>query len=142
MQPYEYSVSFRVFHPSVDPSEITQEFGIEPSRAWKMGDPRATPTGTPLKGTYPETYWYTDLCSVVDAAEEDLESALVRFLHGLREHQQFLLAVRESGGRAELYVGVHGPASYGFEFVPSLLAELASIGVTLGIEVYPVSQNQ
>src|SRR5262245_58169260 len=122
MQPYEYSVSLRVFHPSAEPSEITRELHMEPRRTWRAGDPRATPVGTPLPGTYAETYWYTKLCSLVAASNEPLESALVRFVDGLRTHEQFLRRMRRDGGRAEFYVGVNGPGSFGFEFDPALLA--------------------
>lgn len=141
MQPYEYSVSLRVFHPSAEPSEITRELGMEPRRTWKVGDPRATPTGTPLPGTYAESYWYTKLCSLVASSAESLESALLRLVGGLRNHEQFFLRVRRDGGRAEFYVGVNGPRSYGFEFDPVLMTELASIGLTLSLEVYAVPQN-
>ena len=108
---------------------------------WKVGDPRVTPVGTPLPGTYAETYWYTTLCSLVAASTESLESSLVRLLAGLRKHQQFLVRVRRDGGRAEFYVGVNGPGSFGFEFAPSLMADLSSIGLTLSVEVFPVPQN-
>ena len=109
---------------------------------WKVGAPRATPAGTPLKGKYSESYWCGDLCPFVDASSEALESALLRFAKNLRAHQAFLLDVRNAGGRAEFYVGVNGPGSYGFEFTPDLLAELASIGLTLSLEVFPVPQHR
>ena len=45
------------------------------------------------------------------------------------------------GGRAEFYVGVNGPGSFGFEFNPALMADLCSMGLTLSVEVFPVPQN-
>jgi hypothetical protein len=120
---------------------MTREFKIEPFRMWKSGEPRKTPVGTPLEGDYAETYWCAKLCHVVDASGEPLPVALNRFARELRTHKEFLLNVREAGGRAELYVGLHGPGSYGFEFVPGLLAELASIELALALEVYAVPQN-
>jgi hypothetical protein len=141
MQPYEYSISFRVRHPSAEPAEITRELQMEPSRTWKAGDARTTPVGTPLAGTYAETYWYTRLCSLVAAADESLESALGRFLGRLRAHEQFLLRMRREAGGAEFYIGVNGPGNFGFEFDPVLLTDLASMGITLSLEIFPVPQN-
>lgn len=141
VQPYEYSVSLRIRHPSADPSEISRELQMQPRRMWKAGDARTTPVGTPLSGTYAETYWYTKLCSVVSAADEPLDSALARFLDALRGHEQFLLRMRREGGGAEFYVGVNGPGSFGFEFHPTLLTDFASMGVALSLEVFPVPQN-
>jgi hypothetical protein len=114
---------------------------MEPRRTWRVGDPRATPIGTPLPGKYAESYWYTKLSSLVAASTESLESALLRLVDGLRSHDQFFLRVRRDGGRAEFYVGVNGPGSYGFEFDPVLMTELASIGLALSLEVYAAPQN-
>jgi hypothetical protein len=114
---------------------------MEPSRAWQAGDARATPAGTPLAGTYSETYWYRKLCSLVSAADESLESALGRFLDRLRAHQPFLLRLRREAGGAEFYIGLNGQGSFGFEFDPVLLTDLASMGITLSLEIFPVPQN-
>jgi Domain of unknown function (DUF4279) len=141
VQPYEYSISFRFRHPSMDPAEISRELGIEPRRMWKAGEQRATPAGRPLAGVYPHSYWCTKLCSLVDADDELLPEALVRLLDEFRVRKPFLLRMRREGGSAEFYVGVHGPASFGFEFAPELLADLAGLGITLSLEIYPLPQN-
>lgn len=114
---------------------------MEPRRKWKAGDARTTPAGTLLDGTHAETYWYTVLSSLVAAADESLESALVRFLDVLRVHEPFLLRMRREGGGAEFYIGVNGPGSFGFQFDPVLLADLASLGITLSLEVLSAPQN-
>jgi len=108
---------------------------------WKAGDQRTTPVGTPLSGVYAETYWCTRLCSLVAAVDESLETALARFVVALRAHEEFLLRMKREGGGAEFYVGVNGPASFGFEFHPLLLTDLASMGITLSLEVFPAPQN-
>ena len=142
MQPYEYSVSFRIFHPSANPADFTRVLKMEPRRAWRAGEPRTTPKGTPLRGSYRESYWYTDLCRVTDASEEPLEDALHRFVSQLGAHREFLLGLRNDGGRAEFYIGLNGPASYGLELEPQLLTKVASIGLTLALEVFPVPQSR
>jgi hypothetical protein len=141
MQTYDYSVSFRIRHPSLEPYEITREFLMEPGRMWKAGDARATPKGQPLTGTYKETYWYTNFCSNVTNTDESLPAALARFIDTLRAHKQFLLKLRHEGGSAEFFVGIFGMEQFGFEFEPVLLADLASMGMTLSLDIYPVRQR-
>ena len=125
----------------MDPAELSRELGLEPGHMWKAGDQRATQAGTPLAGAYTHSYWYTNLCSLVASSDELLEAALVRLLDRFRAHQEFLLRIRREGGGAELYVGVHGPSSFGFEFDPNLLADLAGMGITLGLEIFSEPQN-
>jgi hypothetical protein len=95
-----------------------------------------------LEGNYSETYWYAGLTpGVVKASAESLECALQRFTGELHAFRRFFRRVREEGGRTEFYVGVHGPASYGFELEPVLLSELGSIGIALSLEMFPVPQR-
>ena len=141
VQPYEYSISLRFRHPSMDPTEISGALGIEPAHMWKAGALRVTPAGATLGGTYPHSYWCTKICSLLASSNELLDAALVRLLDEFRVHKELLLRMRREGGGAEFYVGVHGPASFGFEFTPELLADLSRMGITLSLEVLPVPQN-
>lgn len=66
-QPYRFKISLRLVHPSADLSPCSKEFGLEPSRVWKVGEARTTPRGTPLEGLRSESYWTTPL----DASAHD-----------------------------------------------------------------------
>ena len=142
MQDYDYSISLRVHHPSMDPGDVTAEFGLRPFRHWQAGDARSTPTGRPLEGTYSDTYWCANLCANVNSSSECLEAALLRHSGGLSPHQAFISHVLDSGGKVEFYVGVFGPASFGFEFEPSLLEQIAAMGLALSVEIYGAPQNK
>src|SRR5258708_7521260 len=99
-----YSVSFRVWHPSMDPRDITIALSLEPRRSWKAGDPRTTPVGNPLEGTNRETYWYTVLChgNMPPASLAiDIDGALDK----LAAHRTFLHRIRAEGGRSEFFIG-------------------------------------
>ncbi len=140
VQSYEHSISLRFRHPSMDPAELSRELELEPGHMWKAGDHRATQAGTPLAGAYTHSYWYANLCSLVASSDELLEAALVRLLDRFRASR--LSAWNTvGGGGAELYVEVHGPSSFGFEFDPSLLADLAGMGITLSLEIFSEPQN-
>lgn len=53
---WEYSVSFRVHHPSADPLAIAEALEWRPHCGWKAGQPRKDGAGRPLKGTYSKSY--------------------------------------------------------------------------------------
>ena len=57
MHPYTYKVSLRIFHPTIDPQVITDTLSLQPSTIHKVGERRATPTGTLLDGHYDQSYW-------------------------------------------------------------------------------------
>ena len=40
MGAYEFTLSLRIRHPSIEPGEITRNLGIEPQHTWRAGDPR------------------------------------------------------------------------------------------------------
>jgi hypothetical protein len=101
-----YKVSLRFVHPNLDPAEITEALQMPPTRAWKAGEPRTTPVGTPLPGNYRETYWYAKLFQGTDPPNrlsEDLSGVLDRLL----EHRLFFEKVRAEGGRCEFFVGFY-----------------------------------
>jgi hypothetical protein len=143
MHPYTYSITLRVFHPNIDPSEITNVLALEPKRAWKAGDSRQTPNGTPLEGFYRESYWYSDLIPHGEHSSEGnlLEDYLDELAKQLAPSRAFFARVCSEGGRVEFFIGMYGARNYGFELPPSLLSAVADIGLSLTFDVYPYPQN-
>ena len=143
MHPYTYAITLRVFHPDIEPTEITNALSLEPVRAWKAGHSRQTPKGTPLEGVYRESYWYTELIPDGEHSSEGtlLEEYLDHIATKLAPSTQFFARIRAEGGRVELFIGTYGARNFGFEFSPTLLASLAGIGLSLAFDVYPYPQN-
>jgi hypothetical protein len=139
MPHYSYSISLRVFHPTIDPVEISKTLSLSPARMCKVGAPRQTPKGTPLEGVYRETFWYTKLVPEGERSSNDtlLEEFLFDTYQQLRAHREFFARVRAEGGRVELFIGTFGDRNYGFEFSPQLLASFGEFGVSLSFDVYP-----
>lgn len=140
MHNYHYRMSFRVWHPSIEPALISKAVGMEPCRAWRVGEARRTPKGQALEGgTYPETYWYADLSGENPPNSDDicLEDSLATALDGLAQAAEFLRSIRETGGRHEIFVGLYGRWNYAFEFSPSLMSRFSSLGIALSLDVYP-----
>lgn len=133
-QQYRFTISLRLVHPSAEISHCSAEFGLEPFRIWKAGEPRATPQGKPLEGFWRESYWTAQL----DTPEpEEIEAALARIADWLREHDSFLADHARSGGSAELFIGffLEG-ANSGFLLEPTVMAKFSALGVALGFDIF------
>ncbi len=139
MPPYSYAVSLRIFHPTINPEEITHILSLTPARTCKVGAPRQTPKGKPLEGIYRETYWYAELVPESERCSTDtlLEEFLSDVSQQLRPHSQFFARIRTEEGRTELFIGTFGDRNYGFEFSPQLLASFSELGISLSFDIYP-----
>ena len=143
LYPYQFVVSLRLKHPAMSPDAISRQLRRRPSRAWKAGDTRRTPTGTALPGTYRETYWYRKLTPKANLSSKGkgLESYLNQLKSRLSPHARFFRRVRSDGGSAELFIGIFGRKNYGFELPSSLLSEFGRMGLSLSFDIYDYPQN-
>jgi hypothetical protein len=63
-----FQLSLHVRHPSVDPPEISQEFGLEAVESFRAGEPRESRSGLAATSVHVETYWVAVLDPVVWSA--------------------------------------------------------------------------
>ena len=138
---YHFRISFRIRHPDADPDRITNALGIIPRRAWKAGEPRQTPTGTPLQGSYPATYWYVEVLAG-RYPELDLNAGLQNVLDRRAGFRDFLHAVRAEGGSAELFVGWFLERQSGDVLSHTTVGKAADLSIDLAFDVYPPTQPQ
>ncbi len=143
VQRYSYSIALRIWHPSVDPAEITANLGLKPKYTNTAGQPRRTPKGRPLDGTYAESYWSADPFGRGEYSSTDdlAEDALAEVLEVLAPHKAFLLSLRESGARIMLQVSSFSGRNYAVELSPALLAQSADLGLSIAHDVYPYAQH-
>lgn len=123
-----------LIHPNADPAEITREIGLTPLRAWRFGEPRFTPKGTRLEGTWHDTRWSHGFELDRNAT---IETAIVVALERLTVAGRLLATLRGTGGTAELIISLRSDAHQGASIGADLLKALADLGVGLGIEVFP-----
>ena len=137
---YYFRVSLRVRHPSMVPEKITEALGLEPKRSWKAGEPRQTPKGTPLAGSYRDTYWTTE----VAAGRWPLEvnEAICDVLKRLVRHRTFLHQIRAEDGAVELFVGWFFENQSGDVLTHQCLALAGDLQIDLSFDVYPPEQPQ
>jgi hypothetical protein len=138
---YEFTMSLRIRHPRIDPAEITRTLGLEPQYAWRVGDDRREPKGGSIGGKYHESLW---MCSLMPEPELSgdqvgVESELLRALGALRRSFDFLRALRDDGGVAEIHVSIFAREEFRLEFLGESLAVLGRMGVTFALEINPHS---
>ncbi|MDQ1158898.1 hypothetical protein QE385_003225 [Sphingomonas sp. SORGH_AS 950] len=127
---FSYRVTLQVRHPDADPEKIVAAIGRAARRYWKVGEARTTLTGEPLSGTYQESY-----CVFDHGGSEDgqLASFLRRTLVDLENAAEFINDLRRTGGKVNYYVSWF-PGDHGELFDVDLIADMARLGIDLGIE--------
>ncbi|WP_156397471.1 MULTISPECIES: hypothetical protein [unclassified Sphingomonas] len=127
---FSYSVSLQVWHPSADPQDIIVGMGLPPKRFWMVGEQRVTPKGTPLPGTYDKSYCVFD---IGDGNDGELADFLRETLRKLEHAGPFISALRSTGGKLSFFIS-WSPSGHGEVFDVELLADMARLGIDLGIE--------
>lgn len=133
MNPSKYKIALRINHPNMDPEDISRQLRLSPSRKWKAGTPKTTPTGKQLTGTYKETYCVFDLD---EKSGDDLESTLCTLTKQFRSFEHFLKKVRLTGGSIEYFIGLFVKKNTGLELSGSLMAQLVNLGIDLSFDIY------
>jgi hypothetical protein len=134
LQPYRFKISLRLIHPTTDLSICSQEFGLQPSRQWKSGDPQTSPRGNPLIGLRESSYWTAQLDT---SACKDLESALEQVTDWLGSHEGFLTGHSQTGGLIRLFIGFFLESfNTGFLLEPALFAKFTTLNLGLDFDMY------
>ena len=138
MNPYTFTVSLRLHHPLLSPTDISAALDMKPTTAHAVGEPRTTPTGAALDGRYHQTYWCASLMSSEAASSVDmpLEGFLSDALDALWPKRAWLSDFAASGGTAEYFVGLFLNGNAGVTLSPQLMSRLGEIGVELGLDLY------
>jgi hypothetical protein len=139
MSEYEFTISLRLRHPSIDPTEITQTLGITPQHTWKAGDPRRDPGGGTLEGVYRESYWMGRLMQepAQSPVQVSIESVLLQTLAHLRRSNSFLERLDAEGGIAELHVSLFAREDLQLELSAQSLALLGRLGLAIALDIHP-----
>jgi hypothetical protein len=140
---YEFTISLRIRHPTVDPGRITEALGILPQHTWKAGDRRRDPAGVQLEGDYRESYWMARLMEQPQLSSGTLsvETVLVRTLDQLRRSHAFLKQLNADGGVAELQVSLYARQNFRLELIAASLTLLARLGLAIALDVHLHTPN-
>jgi hypothetical protein len=139
MSEYEFTISLRIRHPSIEPLAITKTLGIEPQHTWKAGDARRSPAGEALDGTYRESYWMARLMPEpeLSSSRSSVESVLLQTLAQLRRSHAFLEQLGTAGGVAELHVSLFAREDFRLDLSAETLVTLGRLGLAVALEIHP-----
>lgn len=110
-----------------DADLVTQHFGVNPTKAWSIGQVR------PRGGNYPASRWSHERPEFENEMLDEALGAVIVFI----ESRQ--LDVANLPGDFEAYiqcVGYHKERSPGFHLSASLIQRLAALGVAVDFDLY------
>lgn len=130
--PFDFSVSLRVTHPTKSAAELSQLVAMTPRHSWSVGDARVTPKGTALGGVRDESYCSFD----AGRGEDGRIAALLRTaVASLSKRAEALHDIRSTGGEIMLLVYWHADGDEGETFDTDLLGSMSELGIELGLNV-------
>lgn len=141
MSEYEFTVSLRIRHPTVDPATITATLGIRPQHTWQAGQPRCDPAGVELGGKHHDSYWVGGLTDEpqLSSAGLSVEAVILKTLTHLRREQSFLADLNAQGGVAELLVSLYARDDFRLELPAESLTLLGRLHLAVTLDVHPHS---
>ncbi|HEY2137700.1 MAG TPA: DUF4279 domain-containing protein, partial [Xanthobacteraceae bacterium] len=109
---------------------------LNPSRSWRVGEPRSSPTGKPLEGKNRDTFWTAPISEGAWPGE-DLPAAMRKIADRLSPHRSFFHRIRTEGGSIEFFVGWFLENMAGDNWDCELLAQIADLKIDLSLCLYP-----
>ena len=133
MLDFSYEASLCISHPSMSPDRISSVLKMTPKHLSRAGEPRRTPAGNRLDGTYSSSNW---ACSLPTTDGEDLEQFLRGVVKLLSPFRAFLVDLSTEDGYILCFLGVFTNRCCAYEFDCDLLAALGDLRVALRMDVY------
>ena len=141
MSEYEFTVSLRIRHPTIDPARITTTLGIQPQHTWRAGQPRCDAAGAELGGAHHDSYWVGRLMDEPQLSSNgvSVEGVILKTLTHLRRAQSFFEQLRAEGGVAELLVSLYAREDFRLELPSDSLTLLGRMNLAIAVDVHPHS---
>lgn len=140
LTPHHFSITLLIKHPTIDPAVITGRLGLTPHMIQPVGQPRVTPTGTPLEGLWRATRWSHIVRYRV--TNQFFVPQLTAFVEPLKPHSAFFHELIGSGGTIDVLLSMIDTYHVGDSVPAALLRQMADLGIDFGFESFGVSQNQ
>jgi hypothetical protein len=143
MDEYEFTISLRIRHPTMNPAAVTRELGIEPQHVWLAGDPRRGSEGEQLPGVYRESYWMARLMEQPQLSSRQctVESVLAQTASQLLRSLEFFNQISSEGGVSQLHVNLFARKNFGLDLSADSLAVLGRLRLAVAIDVHPHTPN-
>lgn len=140
MSDYEFTVSLRIRHPTIDPTVITCALGIQPQHSWQAGQPRCNASAE-LGGTHHDSYWIGRLMAepLLSGSDVSVEKIVLQTLNQMRRAQPFLARLHDESGVAELLVSLYARDVFRLDLPSESLALLGRLHLAITLEIHPHS---
>ena len=143
-----YTISLHIKHPTIDPTAITKELGLNPDHAWACGEPKRS-SSSATSGVRRNSFWCATLAppaldvrfSAAQSAKfqsametmstTDIGSYLNVQLLRLRRHQAFIQGLLDEGGELSFVVEVPNADLVGFKLDAAVTRQIGTMGATL-----------
>jgi len=135
-----FDIDLFIVHPTLRPNEISKALGLVAHTSHAVGEPRKTPKGKRLPGTYTDTRWRHQRRHTVE--EQWFADELAGFVENLRPRGEALAMLRASGGMTTLIVHFLGEGHFGDEIGYDTLATIVELGLSLEIECFAVTRDE
>ena len=126
-----FKIRLRLRHPSLDPSEVSNVFGMNPSFSWKAGGSAGTVV-------HKSGVWHGLLANGAGSAE--YEEALKNSVLLLESRREWLNGVLKNEGECDLVFAYWTELEEGkicqTGFYPQLLGRLSNLNVGIQVEVW------
>lgn len=141
MSEYEFTVSLRIRHPTIDPATVTAMLGLQPQHSWRAGQPRCDSAGAELGGAHRDSYWMGRLMDEPQLSSGGLsvEAVVLKILSQLRRAQSFFEQLNAEGGIAELLVSLYARDDFRLELPSDSLTLLGRLHLAIALDVHPHS---
>lgn len=141
MPDYDFTVSLNITHPTMEVDEVVEALSRNPEPSHNKGDLRIARNGRLLGGCFEEMFCRFDLCGGRNISSEEMlfEEFLKNKNNELAKYKDFFESIISTGGKVEYFVGWFSVDSVNMNiyFEPSLLKDIADLGITLALHAYP-----
>lgn len=123
---YYYCIRLYVAHPTMSVNEVTAVLGMDPDVAWNADEKTIAGGGM---------YW--NLSSWTEGKRQFFNE-VHQVLDWLEERQEFVSRIISTGGELNLVAQLPGSINIGDSLKMETMSLAVKLGVTLGVEVFPI----
>jgi hypothetical protein len=135
-----FDIDLFIVHPTLRPGEISRALGLVAHTSHAVGEPRRSPKGKRLPGTYTDTRWRHKRRHTVE--EQFFGDELAVFVESLRPRSEALAMLRDTAGMTALIIQFVGEGHFGDEIGHETLATIVELGLSLEIECFAVPREE
>ncbi|WP_441242618.1 DUF4279 domain-containing protein [Tardiphaga sp. 768_D3_N2_1] len=134
-----FDVELFIIHPTLRPDDISAALGLDAHFSHGVGEPRVTPKGNSLPGTYSDTRWRHTVRHTVQ--DQRFAQQIADFVNSMKPHSETFAKLRASGGRTNLVFQFLGDGYFGDEIRRDTLSTMIELGLNFQIECFADPQT-